>query len=1299
MDTNIWEKFTEQEAQDVKVRIRFGYGTDNTADAAVLITALGGRALNEDSLENIKTISRGNRYVLTSDSEVVVNNQIVLSDNDIFTKLAEVVLLPKNPSSDTTFTTGAAPGADLSKLIISLSDGIRDLEMHIFKRVADSNATNFALKQPDETTARGESLNLDIITSTFTRESSISMGGYIQSGSCVDENNIALPSGFTEARFALYYNAQDNSIYTDVGRSNLGKTAFIDKDGNTIYRWRIRKLDNVYYDNGVAQNNPFWGFGNSKLTMKIKGEGIADSAYIKITNIDGQSFETDGDGNLKTIYTGKMLLPKETVQAEAGREFTVPDPVSYGVATGEVKHTDYTVKIIDPAGNIVSTSKTFTPTAKGNYIIEYSKDGEEIGRMTLLVASKISAAELVNSFEKVGEHLDWILGMEYADIPGYMQYSGGGLRVTTKNANEGATIDDPFLITQGQEGETGLGVRFVKPVYIGDNSFNSGINYDSLIKLGFPGLDEYMADRGQALQYTVVITDAYNPANKIIVYLSSGNNGTNNVTARAFGTGQKELYLNSSGAAFQQTVWDQGSSVPNTRFDMTSLGPVELCYDNAQNSLYLVSNGNYALIRNFDEEYVYTTSDGSQTKDIAFEGFPSGFVTISIGVNLTNKRHISLRDNTSVVTEAAFTIMGIDGVDFASLDGYFYDWNNALVIDNNLIAGDTLKFETIRQYSMFDGEEQLSGGKITVKLNGQEVLPETDFNPDYIMELSAGTYDILYVGTFVCAGSFTVAASLSIVPPANGLIVVNGREINSQVKLPAKSSNSIVLSADVGYELEKLLVDGTDVTADVYQNTYTYTYTSGNIITIVATFRATVYTITYITGDGATLEGDDYTITYTVEDSTIALPGANKLHFDLEYWRDEKGNIVRSGSFIFTPGGLILTASYIPHNYTITYNLNYENSTNKTATFNILDYTEYSLLTLESKDMRPGNWIFDGWYTSSEGGTLVTSISELRDITVYAHWVEGYLVKFETDGETYIEMLVRPGSTVERPSDPQKTGHTFSHWALGESEYDFSSQVNSDLSIVAVFTPNIYEIIFVVDKVETKKSAVYGTALRDIEGGIPSIPEKPGYDQTAPVWKSGDSVITSETIVYGNMRIVALYIPNTYTVTFDSNGGSPVEELRLRFGEIITAPAAPTKDGYMFEGWYQGELKYEFGSEISSDISLKAKWTPNSHVLTIICSNNEIIKINKKYGETLSDEDLPTLKGYNFKGLYSDSSHTTRFELSTEITDDLTLYAYYEKSKGGCKGEVSGVHLSFIITAIAVSFGILTQNCRKTSSN
>ena len=67
-------------------------------------------------------------------------------------------------------------------------------------------------------------------------------------------------------------------------------------------------------------------------------------------------------------------------------------------------------------------------------------------------------------------------------------------------------------------------------------------------------------------------------------------------------------------------------------------------------------------------------------------------------------------------------------------------------------------------------------------------------------------------------------------------------------------------------------------------------------------------------------------------------------------------------------------------------------------------------------------------------------------------------------------------------------------------------------------------------------------------------------------------------------------VPATYTVIFNSDGGSVVTAQTVEEGKTANEPANPTKEGYTFKGWYLGETEYDFETPISGDITLKAQW-------------------------------------------------------------------------------------------------------------
>ena len=71
----------------------------------------------------------------------------------------------------------------------------------------------------------------------------------------------------------------------------------------------------------------------------------------------------------------------------------------------------------------------------------------------------------------------------------------------------------------------------------------------------------------------------------------------------------------------------------------------------------------------------------------------------------------------------------------------------------------------------------------------------------------------------------------------------------------------------------------------------------------------------------------------------------------------------------------------------------------------------------------------------------------------------------------------------------------------------------------------------------------------------------------------------------------------SFTVAFDTNGGSGNTVVSVVSGKTVTAPAAPTRTGYTFNGWYtakDGGSKYDFSKPVTGNLTLYARWTANT---------------------------------------------------------------------------------------------------------
>ena len=105
-----------------------------------------------------------------------------------------------------------------------------------------------------------------------------------------------------------------------------------------------------------------------------------------------------------------------------------------------------------------------------------------------------------------------------------------------------------------------------------------------------------------------------------------------------------------------------------------------------------------------------------------------------------------------------------------------------------------------------------------------------------------------------------------------------------------------------------------------------------------------------------------------------------------------------------------------------------------------------------------------------------------------------------------------------------------------------------------------------------------------------------------------------------------------YTVTFLSDGEHTAPP-QIRANTPAARPADPTKEGYTFIGWYNGESEWNFADAVATDLTLTAKWQVNQYTITFKPENGgEDIIITQDYGTAITPPAAPTRTGYTFAG-------------------------------------------------------------------
>ena len=408
-------------------------------------------------------------------------------------------------------------------------------------------------------------------------------------------------------------------------------------------------------------------------------------------------------------------------------------------------------------------------------------------------------------------------------------------------------------------------------------------------------------------------------------------------------------------------------------------------------------------------------------------------------------------------------------------------------------------------------------------------------------------------------------------------------------------------------------------------------------------------------------------------------------------------------------------------------------------------------------------YTFAGWYWVSDLSVLTEEQKEQNKVdftqpvtrphvTMYAQWVKNqeqndHAVMYVANGgqfatgETFQQGVTDSDGMMRQPAAPTRDGYTFDgwYWHADYSGYtdeqkaadkvDFSQPVQSDVNIYAQWTKNAdqneIDVLYAANGGQFATGETFQQGLTDSDGMMrqPAEPTRDGYTFAGWYWVSDLSGLTDEQkdlnkvdfsqSVAGKEHVTVFaqwtknQEQNDHAVMYVANGGQFATGETFQQGVtdsdgMMRQPAAPTRDGYTFDGWYwhadysgytdeqKAADKVDFSQPVQSDVNIYAQWTKNADaqaeqitVKFVDNFNGTESSAEVKKGEAVAKPADPTYDGWTFEGwsstLKDDEGNWeyTPVDFSKAVEDEdqdgvVTYYAFYSENQAAADDAANG---------------------------
>lgn len=355
-------------------------------------------------------------------------------------------------------------------------------------------------------------------------------------------------------------------------------------------------------------------------------------------------------------------------------------------------------------------------------------------------------------------------------------------------------------------------------------------------------------------------------------------------------------------------------------------------------------------------------------------------------------------------------------------------------------------------------------------------------------------------------------------------------------------------------------------------------------------------------------------------------------------------------------------------------------------------------LTLSSTIPHRVNYEFLGWSTSSSATTATYtaggSYTGNASVTLYAVWKykpATYTVSYDANGGTGApgRQTKTYGVTLTLTTiQPTRKNYLFLGWSKDRNATSASYSAggsytnNADVTLYAVwqYNPETYSIRYNANGgtgAPASQTKTYGvpltlSAVKPTRAGYDFLGWATSRNTTTSEYAPGERYTDEESVTF---YAVWRYIPQTYEVKYDANGGgnTPASQTKTEDVTLILTSTIPTRYGYTFRGWATTSTAttatYQAGGNYTANesVTLYAVWEINTYTVSFDANggSNAPNPQKKTHGQNLIlTVAIPTRPNHVFLGWAADRSATSiAYAPGATYTaeEDVTLYAVWQE--------------------------------------